>query len=257
MMAPGSEPNDPPRLQSGLAVDGVTVVRLENERLRVDVAPEIGGRLTSLFHKGLSLECLWRNPRLRLERGPPGAPYDANFYGGIDEVIPSDLPERIDGLDSPDHGELWTLPLAASLEAGALYLEGRLPRWGLHYRKRVSLRPDTSWVDLDYEIENVSGARRVFLWKLHAALTIAPGDELVCPADTAVAADPRWSRWGTAAPFAWPVVAGQRADRIPPADGTTDFLFLYHLRAGEVGLRRPSVGAEITLAYDRQVFPYV
>ena len=158
---------------------------------------------------------------------------------------------------APDHGELWTLPLAARPEAGALYLEGRLPRWGLHYRKRVSLRPGTSWLDMDYELENVSGARRVFLWKLHAALAIAPGDELVCPADTAVAADPQWSRWGTSAPFAWPVVAGQRADRIPPADGTTDFLFLYNLRAGRVGLRRPSVGAEVTLAFDPQVFPYV
>jgi hypothetical protein len=42
-----------------------------------------------------------------LERG---ADYDSNFYGGIDELIPNDIPENIDGIDDPDHGELWTTP---------------------------------------------------------------------------------------------------------------------------------------------------
>jgi len=248
---------DATRLQAGIAVDQVEVVRLENTLLRVEVSPETGGRLISLFHKGLSREFLWRNSRVRLERVPPGLSYDPNFYGGIDEVIPGDLLETIDGLDCPDHGELWTLPLDAHIEDDALYLAGRLPRWGLLYRKRVSLRPGADWVDLEYEIENVSGARRVFLWKLHAAVAVAPGDELSCPAQTAVEADPQWSRWGTRAPFAWPVVAGQRADRIPPADGTTDFLFLYDLWAGQAGLRRPGMGCEVAFSFDTRIFPYV
>lgn len=240
-----------------LQIDQVRAWRLENDLLRADVSPETGGRITSLFHKPLEREFLWRNPDLTLKPSPPGSPYDPNFYGGIDELIPGDMPETIHGLHSPDHGELWTLPLAARAEGEHLILEGRLPRWGLDYRKRVSLRAGQPWVDLEYRIHNTSGARRAFLWRLHAALAIAPGDQLACPAQTAAAADLEWSRWGTAEPFAWPLVSGQRADLIPPPDGTTDFLFLYDLRAGQVGLRRPGLGAEITFTFDPQVFPYV
>ncbi len=244
-------------LQTGIPVDAVTVARLENAQLQVDVSPETGGRVTRLYHKTLDRDFLWRNPRLALAPAPYGAPYDPNFYGGLDDVIPGDLPERIGDLDCPDHGELWTLPLQPERDGPTLRLRGQLPRWGLRVSKHFSLRPGASWLDVDYQIENVSGERRVFLWKLHAAAAISPGDQLDCPAATGSVADPRWSRWGAAAPFAWPLVAGQRADVIPPADGTTDFLFLSDLRAGRVGLRRPDLGAEFSLAFDPQVFPYV
>jgi hypothetical protein len=250
-------PVDHTRIQVGITVDQAQVVRLESARLRVDVSPATGGRLTSLFNHALGQEFLWRNAGVPLAPVPAGAPYDPNFYGGLDDVIPGDLPEVIDGLACPDHGEVWNLPLDWQIDGEALLLDGRLPRWGLRFRKRVSLRPDADWVYLDYQIDNLAGQRRVFLWKLHAAAVIAPGDVLDCPAETAVAADAHWSRWGTAAPFAWPLVAGQRADLVPPPDGTTDFLFLYNLRAGRVALRRPAAGRALVIEFDRTVFPYV
>jgi hypothetical protein len=240
-----------------IAVDQVRVVRLENDHLSVEVSPETGGRITRLAHKALGRDFLWRNERVSLARVEPGVPYDPNFYGGIDDIIPGDLPEVIDGLSSPDHGELWSLPLEGRIEGGAFIVSGRLPIWGLHLSKRVVLRADGPWVDLDYTIDNRSGARRSFLWKLHAALAIDPGDRIVCPAQSAVAADPAWSRWGIVEPFAWPDIAGSRADIVPPRDGTTDFLFLYGLRAGQVGLRRPTAGCELRLDFDTAVFPYV
>jgi galactose mutarotase-like enzyme len=233
----------------------VRLVRLENDHLHVDVAPEIGGRITSLYHKGLAREFLWRNPAVPLRPSAPGDPYDPVFYGGVDEVIPGDMPEQIGGLDNPDHGELWTLPLADRVEADALVLEGSLPRWGLHYRRRMRLHPGSPRLDVDYRIENRSGAQRVFLWKLHAALAVAPGDRIDCPAAEAAVADAQWSRWGDSPPFPWPIVQGQDASRIPPADGTTDFLFLYHFEEGRAAL--VSAGSRITITFDLQVFPYL
>ena len=105
---------------SSLALDGVPLVRLESEHLQVDVAPGIGGRIVSLREKAGGHEFLWRNERLRLQRVAPGSTYDPNFYGGIDELLPNDIPERIDGVDCPDHGELWTMALETEvfLDAG-------------------------------------------------------------------------------------------------------------------------------------------
>lgn len=249
-------------LQEGIPLDQVHIVRLENTHLRIDVSPETGGRIVSIFQKPVGqqttgLEYLWVNQHIPLRRVAPGEPYDPNFYGGIDEVIPGDSPETIGQLDCPDHGELWTLPLQYQVEGETLVLHGHLPRWGLLYQKQITLRQDAPWIDLDYRIENLSNERRVFLWKLHAAAIIAPGDRILCPANSAVTADPQWSRWKTKESFPWPWVQGKRADLIPPADNTTDFLFLYSLRTGQVGIQRTALGCELSITFDPLIFRYV
>jgi len=100
-----------PRLSSDLHLDDIPLVRLESEWLRVDVAPGVGGRIVSLIEKASGHEFLWCNSRLPLSLLPPGSTYDPNFFGGIDELLPNDLPEEVNGIPCPDHGELWTLPL--------------------------------------------------------------------------------------------------------------------------------------------------
>jgi hypothetical protein len=243
-------------IKQGRSVDGVPIVRLENASLRVDVAPAVGGRVISLIDKATGYEFLWRNARLKLERLPPGSPYDPNFYGGIDELIPNDIPEPLNGVDSPDHGELWTAALDGALEGESLVLSGVLPLSGLRYWRRMTLRGDSPYLDIDYRIENGAGQRRIFLWKLHAALRIAPGDRIECPARTARVVDLQWSRWHTLEPFAWPMVEGQRADVIPPNNNTVDFLFLYDLQEGRMAWRSATMGLTFAYTFDVNVFPY-
>lgn len=239
-----------------LLVDQTDVIRLENRALRVDVAPGIGGRIVHVQDKATGYQFLWRNGRLRLERSSPGSAYDPRFYGGIDELLPSDEPELFNGTMNPDHGELWTLPLASHVEGESLVLEEVLPLCGLAYEKRVWLEAGNPVILLDYRLENRTGERRVFRWQMHAALHVQPGDQIVCPARFASVADPQWSRWGDIAPFAWPMVEGERADLIPPANGTTDYLFLHDLQDGMMGWRSPSRGLEFSYRFDRGVFPY-
>ena len=243
-------------LRDNIWVNHTRIVRLENSFLRVDISPEIGGRVISIYNKKLDLEFLWKNEQLSLSPAQPGDAYDPRFFGGIDEVIPGDIPEQIGALDCPDHGELWTLPLETQIMDEGLALRGVLPRWGLSYHKHIALRPAAPWIDMDYRIENRSGEDRIFLWKLHAAVNINAGDAIICPAQKAVVADPAWSRWKTETPFSWPFVHGERADLIAPADGTTDFLFLYDLEAGAIGCRRHALDCELTIFFDRKVFPY-
>jgi len=239
------------------AAGEVPLVRLESDHLAVDVAPSIGGRIVNLTHKPSAHQFLWHNPRLRLARAEPGNTYDPNFYGGIDEIIPVDIPETVDGIGYPDHGELWPTPLGHRFDGQTLVLEGLLPLSGLRYRREMRLDRDGPAVHLNYAITNTSGASRAFLWKLHAALAIEPGDRIDCPAGRAVAADVAWARGKTAEPFDWPEVNGQRADMIPQPDGTTDFLFLYELREGRVGWRSGDGRRRVEIRFDPRVFPYV
>ena len=201
-----------PVIEESLSIDGVPVVRMESEFLRVDVAPSVGGRIVSLTEMASNHQFLWNNPNLVLEKLPPGSEYDPHFYGGIDELLPNDIPEPHNGVESPDHGELWTLALDHRLEQESLVLAGILPLCGLAYERRITLCADSPHLDLDYRIHNPTDERRVFLWKLHAALNIGPGDRIVCPAHTAQVVDLDWSRWNSLDPAAWPAIEGQRAD---------------------------------------------
>jgi hypothetical protein len=242
--------------RDSLRIDETPVVRLENSHLQVDVAPTIGGRIVNLVEKRSGHSFLWHNPGLRLERLPPGSEYDPNFYGGIDDLIPNDFAEEVDGIACPDHGELWTTALSHRVEGEVLRLEGMLPLTRLYYTKRVSLRPDSPHVDLDYRVENRSGALRRFMWKLHAALNVEPGDAIICPARTARVADLQWSRWHSLEPFAWPLIEGNWVDQVPAADGTCDFFFLYDLQAGLLSWESRSRGLRFGIEFDLTVFPF-
>lgn len=236
--------------------NGLTVLRMENALLELEVAPELGGRILTLRERATGYQFLWKNPKLALEKLPAGSEYDPHFYGGIDELLPNDMPEHLNGVASPDHGELWTQTLRHASTPDGLILEGELPLCGLTYRRELRLCPDRPVVELRYRIGNPTGERRSFLWKLHAALKLEPGDEILCPARTAVVADPQWSKWGDCAPFAWPEVQGQRADLVPPPDGSTDFLYLCELRQGMMGWRRPGKSLAFVYRFDPAVLPY-
>lgn len=243
-------------LHTGLELDGVPLVRLESNHLRVDVAPGVGGRVVSLVEKAGGHEFLWRNRAIRLEALPGGSDYDPNFFGGIDELLPNDVPEEISGVACPDHGELWTLPLTWSSRGTELTLTGVLPRFGLHYERIMSLRNDAPFLDCAYRITNLTREPRSFLWKLHAALAIQAGDVIDCPARQARVVDAAYTRFSTLTPFTWPVLDGQAANVIPTAEGSMDFFYLYELTAGHLALRRPSAGLEFAYQFDPRVFPF-
>jgi len=235
--------------------DGIPLARLESEHLTVDVAPGVGGRIVSIRGRD-GHEFLWTNPRLSLRCCPPGTPYDPNFFGGVDELLPNDLPETIDGLACPDHGELWTAALHARVEGRQLVLSGELPVCGLRYERRMRLAEGQPLIELDYRIQNGAGLPRHFLWKLHAAVNIRPGDRIQCPAARARVVDLAWSRWHSLEPFPWPHVEGGRADIIPPPGAEVDFFYLYDLSAGRLRWLDAEGRLEFAYHFDTAVFPY-
>jgi len=244
-----------PAIELNLLRDGTAIVRLESADLQVDVAPGVGGRVISLIDKHTGHEFLWRNQALRLELKPSGTEYDPNFYGGIDELLPNDLVEQIDGVDCPDHGELWTTALDYEITDDQLTVRGSLPKFGLGYEREMRLRPDAPWLDFKYRITNAASQPRHFLWKLHAALAVEAGDVIECPARQARIVDPAWSRFKTVAPFTWPKLEGRATNVVPPKDGTMDFFYLYDLPVGEMSWRRPDSGLKCGYRFDSTVFP--
>lgn len=235
---------------------GTILIALENDFIRVEVAPEIGGKITSIFNKTLCYEFLWSNPGIGLEKKPPGTDYDENFWGGIDELLPNDIPESIDGISYPDHGELWTTALNYQTSKDEIHMSGLLPLSSLHYQKNVRLHESRPEIELSYRIKNTSDQTRHFLWKLHAALNIREGDQLKSDAKIARIVSPDSSRFAREAPFQWPTIEGNDASMVPSKDGTMDFFYLYDINQGYMAMISEAAQRLFAYHYDPSVFPY-
>ncbi|MEK7678529.1 MAG: DUF5107 domain-containing protein [Verrucomicrobiota bacterium] len=232
---------------------GLPLIRMENELLRAEILPALGGKIWSLEHRGLRRQFLWHHPRHRLRALPVGANYDDHFFGGFDELLPNDMPERIQGESLVDHGELWTTPLAIRVEGEKLVLSGHLPITPLSYRKTLRLEGNTLLVD--YKLANIGRRPLDLLWKMHPALRITPGAEIIVPARVARVADPQFSRRPQPPEFNWP--EDKAAHFVPVMDATTEFLYLLELSEGQCALGHRKEDWMFRMSFSREIFSSV
>jgi hypothetical protein len=153
------------------------MIELNNGIVAISLAPEVGGRMVRFVELRSGYDFLWRNARIPLRREEPGVAYDPNFYGGIDELLPNDIPETIAGVDCPDHGEMWTTAFEIqSLSETSVFMRAALRLTGFEVDKSIQLVG--SACEVTTRITNVGATSKPFLWKLHAALAIEPGDRI-------------------------------------------------------------------------------
>ena len=228
----------------------------ENDHIKFEIVPAAGGKIISVYNKYLRKEFLWRNKNLLLQTHQPGADYDTNFFGGIDELIPNDIPENIDSIAYPDHGELWTTSLDYELFEDRISVYGKLKLSGLYYKKTVHLEANSPVIYLEYTIKNETNFNRNFLWKLHAALIIEEGDKLVTGAQKARVADPDCSRFMNLNEFKWPLIENTDASIVPLKNKSVDFFYLYDIEQPEMKLLSGKDNHLFSYTYDKKVFPY-
>ena len=224
---------------------------LENEHLRVVIAPQSGGKLISLFSRRTNTE--WLLPPLR--------PYaearrDAGFEnwdgGGFDECLPTVAPSG----SSPDHGELWRQPWQ---EEDAVTLRGTSCGGALTVRRRALL--DGSSLLLHYQVENVGQSAQRLLYSAHPLLRVEQGDRILLPGEVRSirVEGSRKNRLGIRGDsIAWPVADGEDLSILGPPDGTqADKLFTGILSEGWSAVFRPSLQEGIKLLFDVRTLPYV
>ncbi|MBC7745840.1 MAG: hypothetical protein H7096_12145 [Flavobacterium sp.] len=237
-------------------LNGVEIIIGENDYIRFEVAPAAGGKIISVYNKQLCKEFLWTNKNLTLETHQSGADYDTHFFGGIDELIPNDIPEIIDSIAYPDHGELWTTTLQYKLFDDQILVYGKLKLSGLSYKKTIYLDANSPTINLEYTIKNETNFNRNFLWKLHVALAIEEGDQLISSAKKAKVVDPAYSRFKNLNEFNWPEIENVNASVVPVMKNNIDFFYLYDVENGEMKMLSEKNNQIFNIGYEKKVFPY-
>jgi hypothetical protein len=244
---------------------GLQAVVLENERVRVVVLPELGGKVWEIHDLVTRRQLLWHNPRVRPSRVPFGSGYDDVFSGGWDELFPNDVPEKLGEELYPDHGETWTLPWSWELEktadAVSVHLEVVTPISSCTLRKTISLTTGERHLRVEEDVENGSGRDLPYLWKQHLAVAVGDGARIDLPARHVVIGDfgsPRAGSPGNS--YVWPHLVdetGRTHDMrltLPPASRRSEFQYATDLTAGWCAVTHRD-GTGLGLSFDTQVFP--
>jgi len=60
-------------------INGVAILTFENDCLKTEIVPALGGKILSVFNKLLNKEFLWCNENLQLSTQNPGDDFDSSF----------------------------------------------------------------------------------------------------------------------------------------------------------------------------------
>ena len=113
--------------------------------------------------------------------------------------------------------------LEYEMKEESLTISGTLSLSELFYEKIIETDDNSPTIKLLYTIKNISNDVRHFLWKLHAALQIKEGDQLMTTAKKAKVVDSEYSRFASLDEFVWPMIEGVNASIIPSKNNTMDF----------------------------------
>lgn len=150
---------------------------LENDDLKIEVIPELGGRINSIMNKTSKKDWVWNNSSLNKKRVNKYSEYDSNWQGGWEELFPNDAIENFSWGKGLDHGELWSTEWSVSkisnksITLSAINLDS-----GSSFEKSFVLNKNKLTV-------NYSGLvpfNDYFLFKLHLAVPVSKNVKIDC-----------------------------------------------------------------------------
>jgi galactose mutarotase-like enzyme len=229
---------------------------LENAHMRVEVAPALGGKLTSLYSKRVSTEWLLPPLRPHAEAKTTGG-FEEWDGGGFDECLPT---IAVSGT-APDHGELWRVAWREEV-AGTEGVRLRTTALGGAVAFERQARLDGASLMLDYAVENRSDAPQSLIYCAHPLLHVAQGDRILLPTEVrdVVVEDSAGDRLGRRHDrIAWPrAKTGEDLSLVGPPDGLqADKVFAGPLSYGWCAVVRPALDEGIELAFSSDMLPYL
>jgi hypothetical protein len=166
---------------------------------------------------------------------------------------------RVNGVELPDHGELWSTPWACERQPDALALSVECRTVPCRFEKRVRL--EGSSVVIDYRLHSRAREPLDYLWSSHPLLRVESGARIHLPRQVRElyvngSKDDRLGPPG--ASVSWPRAGDFDLSLIgPPTLGFADKLFTGRLASGWCGLSLPGDDAGLTFRFDPAAVPYV
>ena len=240
---------------------GLKAAVLENDIVKVIVLPMRGGKTASILYKPKGFELL-AQPKGEYPPLIHGMDFSKGDASGFDDAFPSIDRETVmvDGkkVIYPDHGDIWTMPMAAAIGDNGILLDGESGILPYRYHKEVRLDGDK--VYYHYAITNDGIVSFPCLWACHGLLRYEPDMRLSYPLGR------RYAQNTLSSPE-----LGEVGVLHPLTDGSYDFssvpqkeshtMVKYYLQGrcieGRCGIIYPTQGMACDIEFDHQKLPYL
>jgi hypothetical protein len=244
---------------------GLRCLRLENERIALDVLPDLGAKIHRFVDKARDQDVLWHSPRVRPHRAELHANFDDHWSGGWDEAFPSGAPSTNRyGDELPYMGELWTQQAEWRLEDESserveLVCTIVTPITPARWERRLIMEAGSSAVRLRYRIENLDRRAFDFNWGIHPVQAISPAHRFDAPARRAEVDEHGGGILGNKGEtYAWPLFGELDVRQaLGPDAGDFALHYLTELEDGWVACTDTAAKRGFGLVFDRGVFPVV
>jgi hypothetical protein len=159
-------------------------VTIENDFVRMEVYPHIGGKVASLIDKADKYDLMFDYPVELPTQAQYDVRFDDSWYAGWDECFPAVAPgpyplHPYQGINIPDHGELWGLPTTAVPTKDGITTVWHGLRFG--YRLTRKLHLERSSILADYMLVNLAPFEFRFVWAMHALMSMKSPVKLELP----------------------------------------------------------------------------
>lgn len=244
---------------------GFEALALENERLRIVVLPQLGGKIVSLFDKLNTYEWLVE-PMRPLRPLVYGADFVSQDMSGWDEMLPTITACCWDGALLPDHGEVWSVPWQVEPSTNALSLSVAGTALPYQLTRRIRLSAENV-LEFAYTLFNPAASQLPFLWAAHPQFAADSTTRLILPDEVeylvnVIAADPAWGAAGSS--VSWPTAEaldGQAwtLDRVGPANQHTcrKFYVAPEQPVSWAALKHGQSKSRLRLEWDTAELPYL
>lgn len=156
---------------------------MENEQIRIETVPELGGKLVSIRYKPSGKEWLIDSGERPFRQPEYGSPFGDWDMSGWDECFPTinTCPWEMDkSMNLPDHGEIWALPWTFRVEENEVIGSVQSPVLSYQFTRSLSLRSENT-VRMHYRVDNTSDQPMPFLWVPHPQFAITEPTRILLP----------------------------------------------------------------------------
>lgn len=149
-------------------MENIKTYTLENENLKVDISPELGCKIASIYHKQKEFEFIFQpsdGKYIKPEYAGDFSKYDTS---GIDDCIPTIDECLYPGTDIklPDHGDTWSLAYEV-LNSSPNNLEACVKLLSIPLSLKKNIRLEGNKILIDFTLTNLSGKDLYYLWAFH------------------------------------------------------------------------------------------
>lgn len=232
---------------------------LENNQLRIELRPDLGGKITSFYSKEKEFE-LAAQSGTSLEELPPADGNFAPYAFGMDDAFPNIDAEEISWkgrtISYPDHGEIWMAAFEVTEQTDRRVSLCWTSLMGYRYEKTLTLAGDA--LRIEYRITNEGSEELPCFWTWHGLMRYEENMRVILPPGTShcrnVLTGPVMGQAGTIYPVDGPV----DFTTVPAADSLAMSKFYVEgpVRRGHCGLHYPTQDITCVMEYDAAVLPY-